>query len=519
MQSLIKTIALIFFASIGQACAMQNITFINSGNNQETLSLPADCFAVSPILDLCSRAQDNITIDSFIFQQLNSALPFLQILSDSEVNACNPLQAICTELNKNNSLLKIASIREALNYLQLSTVMNQLEKSLPVTLRSPEVINDFLSNSQQCTNVSHDTQDFLETAMGWESILASLPWLIKTENADLSTDGIKNTFGSIWPRTDNVVASIGVGFGSLDGQKFIHKRMGGKYLSVRDKTGSNEIAQLFAGFLCVPRNASFNKSGTKVLTAAMPVIGLSYYGEENPSRIGTFLWDLSNYCDKPTHFFDAGGSFTAVFNADETKILSACSNEARLWNIATGEKELTLEHENICAANFSGDNSVIITLSLDAIRLWDAKAGICLNTLYLAGNSQFTDNGSMYCAISACHALFNNDKTEMLFTLQLSGKAKIVEVFHQPLKLPVDALSLEQKLLFFYIMQAKAANTTLDLTPREREKAVALYFSLPQEIRDFTQQFVDLPLRFDRTTLSSPIIIKALSRNIGSLFF
>ena len=102
----------------------------------------------------------------------------------------------------------------------------------------------------------------------------------------------------------------------------------------------------------------------------------------NGSRGGTwdgdvFIWDAEKYKTVWKHK-DYNNISAVDFSLDSTKLVSGSLNRtATIWDIATGEKIRTLQHNHwVIAAKFSSDGDRIATTTLDgSIQVWNSKDG------------------------------------------------------------------------------------------------------------------------------------------------
>ena len=70
--------------------------------------------------------------------------------------------------------------------------------------------------------------------------------------------------------------------------------------------------------------------------------------------------------------------FTVVFSADGKRLLSAGTDAARLWDVATGREERVLRHDGflVHAGIFAPDGQFVLTGGWDgSARLWDLSTG------------------------------------------------------------------------------------------------------------------------------------------------
>jgi WD40 repeat protein len=154
--------------------------------------------------------------------------------------------------------------------------------------------------------------------------------------------------------------------------------------------------------------ASFSPDGARILTASWDhtariwnaASGRPLAGKERGMRAPVFSLDgtrlLAMLPDRVVGLWETDGGLalgapikherevrSAVFSPDNTRILTASGDIARLWDVIIGQPlAISMQHEpDISFAVFSPDSSRILTTSFDGnIQLWDATSGERLST-------------------------------------------------------------------------------------------------------------------------------------------
>ena len=99
-------------------------------------------------------------------------------------------------------------------------------------------------------------------------------------------------------------------------------------------------------------------------------IAAGTYGE-------VLMWDAKTFEKVFSHKEDNYGISGVDFSPDSTRLVTASyNNKAAIWDVATRQKALSLDHERfLVAAKYSPQGDRIATATLESVRVWDSNDG------------------------------------------------------------------------------------------------------------------------------------------------
>ena len=109
------------------------------------------------------------------------------------------------------------------------------------------------------------------------------------------------------------------------------------------------------------------------------------------------VWDAETYELVWEHGKDYWIIEAIDFSPDSTKLVSGSSNYiATIWDVASGKKIRTLQHEqSVFAAKFSSDGDRIVTGTSQSVQVWDSKDGHLLVDIPVMVTSSY-NNGLLW---------------------------------------------------------------------------------------------------------------------------
>ena len=204
----------------------------------------------------------------------------------------------------------------------------------------------------------------------------------------------------------------------------------------REQALNPSLARSLCDVLLEPIDSLLNPKVSSVAISSDGRFALTAVPDDRTVRI----WDVQTFEEitaqgkdpgQPLLHLDGRQLWSAQFSNDDSAVITLGGSEARIWNRETGHEQMSLSpHGTVVSARYSPDNQRVVTASWDdTAKIWDAKSGKAIYRL--AGQHRGNVNMATFSPSGTQVLTCSDDTTARVWNAKTGQATGVVLTGHQ----------------------------------------------------------------------------------------